>query len=279
MSALIGGAPELGYGPGIHEVPEHTYHREIKRLSKSLISDYLSPRHLLTKMNEPEERKEAFDQGRAFHSFILEPDQFEAKVAIKPGCDKRSNAGKAEHALFEEENATKAWIKQDYRDGLTLMRESVRQCPDCQQYLASGKAEQSLFWTDEYGLKWKMRADWLTAVDGKFVIVDLKKTAKPANEAAFRSTIASFKYHWQAYLYREGFAANFGYLPRFVFIAVEDFAPYGVKVYELDQSWDEAAGRAIEPIRQQLADLQEVPTEFWPGYPTGIQTISAPAWA
>jgi ATP-dependent exoDNAse (exonuclease V) beta subunit len=279
VSALIGGAPELGYGPGIHEVDEHTYHREIKRLSKSLISDYLSPMHLLTKMNEPEERKEAFDQGRAFHSFILEPDQFEAKVAIRPECDRRSNAGKAEHALFEEENAAKAWIKADYLEELKAMRSTIQAHPECQKLLAAGKAEQSLFWTDEYGLKWKMRADWLTAVDGKFVIVDLKKTGVGADFKTFQREITNRRYHWQAYLYREGFAANFGYLPRFVFIAVEDFAPNGVAIYELDQSWDEAAGRAIEPIRQQLAELQETPPEFWPGYVPQIQTISAPAWA
>ncbi len=260
------------------EIPSAEYHA-IKRLSKSLITGFQSPAHLFVKMNEPQQRKQAFDEGQAFHTFILEPDKFEERIAIRPTCQRRSNADKQIHAVFEAENIDKAWITQDYLDGLKPMRDAIRNHPVCRELFKSGYAERSLFWTDELGLGWKMRMDWLTTFEGRFTIADLKKTGKGADPYTFRKEIANFMYHWQDYLYREGFVANVHMEPRFLFVAVEDTAPYAVNIFELDSTWHEAAGRAIEPIRQQLADLQNVPAENWPAYSPTINTIDAPAWA
>lgn len=259
-------------------IPAEEYHAT-KRLSKSLISDYKSPAHLYLKMNEPQQRKQAFDEGQAFHTFILEPDKFMERVAIKPTCDRRSNENKAIHAKFEADNASKAWITQEYYEGLIPMREAIRNHEVCRDLFASGMPELSFFWTDGFGLEWKMRTDWITPDGDSFIIADLKKTGKGADPETFRKEIANHRYHWQHYIYREGFIANMGKVPRFLFVAVEDTAPYAVNIFELDDTWLEAAGRSIEPIRYQLAEYKDVPGENWPAYSPVINTINAPAWA
>ena len=278
---LIGGAPELGYAAGVlHDIPEAQYHA-LPRLSKSLISGYKTPKHLALEMRKPHERKEAFDQGSAFHVMLLEPMLFDQKVAILPSCDRKSNANKEVHARFEAENIDKAWIKEEYRERVKSMRLSVMENSECAKYLARGRAEQALFWSDKFGLRWKMRMDWLTEIDGQFFIVDLKKTAKGADPKEFAKTVGGFQYHWQAYLYREGFFANFGVWPRFIFIAVEDAEPFASAVYELDDNSLLKAASDIEPIRAELAPLylNNVPHDKWPGYPVITNKISVPAWA
>ena len=279
---LIGGAPEFGYPAGVLlDIPEAQYHA-LPRLSKSLISGYKTPKHLALEMEKPHERKEAFDQGSAFHVMMLEPHLFDEKVAILPSCSRQGAANQATHAKFEAENIDKAWIKAEYRERVNLMRESVISNPECAKYLARGRAEKALFWTDQYGLLWKMRMDWLTELGGEFCIVDLKKTANGADPKDFAKTVGNYKYHWQAYLYREGFFANFGIRPRFVFIAVEDEAPFCSAVYELDEGSLLKAAADIEPIRAELAELivtQKLERKFWPGYPAVTNTISVPSWA
>lgn len=277
---LIGGAPELGYAPGVlQEIPEAEYHA-LPRLSKSLISGYRSPRHLALDMARPHERKEAFDQGTAFHVLNLEPELFFEKVAIRPECDRRSNDNKKIHALFEADNMDKAWITQEYYDSIKTMRAGMLANPEVAKYLlAPGRTEQSLFWADRYGLPWKMRADKVAVIDDQFCLIDLKKTAKGADAKSFAKVIADFQYHWQDYLYKEGWLANFGMVPRFIFIACEDFAPFQAQVFEIDTSGTAAAQAKIEPIREELARLWPVPREEWPGYPAKTNAISVPVWA
>jgi len=84
--------------------------------------------------------------------------------------------------------------------------------------------------------------------------------------------VARFRYHVQQAHYQNGTGAE-----RFIFIAVEKYAPYSVGVYELD------ADAIAEGSRLAFRDLRRIATcrklDEWPGYSPTITSLSLPTWA
>ena len=64
---------------------------------------------------------------------------------------------------------------------------------------------------------------------------------------------------------------------RFIFIAVEKEAPYGVCCYELDQQAIDLGNSIIDEQLRTYIECQEL--NSWPCYPSTTQTLSLPAWA
>jgi hypothetical protein len=145
---------------------------------------------------------------------------------------------------------------------------AVREHPAAAALLQSGKAEQSFWWDDQAtGLRCKCRPDWYCGA----TVVDLKTTTD-ASPAGFAKSVANFRYHVQQEHYLAGTFAD-----RFIFIAVEKAYPFAVGVYQLDA---DAMAHGAELRRQNMqliADCRAIGE--WPGYGTGIESLSLPSWA
>mgnify|MGYP001173588926 FL=1 len=213
--------------------------------------------------------------GSAFHALILEPDVFENEFIYKPEIlNARSKDGKEWKARQEE--AGKTVLNEDDKEQLQAMSKALLDCAPAKKLLsAAGKAEQSYFWTDKgTGLGCKCRPDYM--FDDGSTIVDLKTTTD-ASYRGFLRSISNFRYHVQAGWYMNGLEQATGTRPeRFIFIAVEKTAPYGIGVYEADLYM------TVNGYDQARIDLQKIAKwkeeERYPNYCTDIQQISLPSW-
>ena len=156
------------------------------------------------------------------------------------------------------------------------MTKSLLACKPAYELLnTDGIAEQSFFWKNEQtGLDCKCRPDYLFK-DGT-TIVDLKTTTD-ASLKGFSRSVCNFRYHVQAGFYLHGIEQATGVRPdRFIFVAIEKTAPYGVGVYEAD------AAMVSNGFEQAMIDLQKIAkwkkTEIYTGYTEEIKQISLPAW-
>lgn len=130
-----------------------------------------------------------------------------------------------------------------------------------------GDAEVSVFWTDEdTGVPCRARFDFLPhPVEGRRLIVpDLKKTVS-AQPDEFARSVAKYGYAQQAAWYLDAVRAlNLDADPAFVFVVIEDKAPYLVSVLQLSLV-DLNRGRALNRLaRRMWADCTELGS--WPGY-------------
>ena len=232
--------------------------------------------HFLHKKEGPKSKPTpAMRIGSAFHGLILEPDVFENEFIYKPEIlNARSKDGREWKARQEE--AGKTVLNEDDKEQLEAMKKALFDCVPAKKLLsAAGKAEQSYFWTDkETGLGCKCRPDYM--FDDGSTIVDLKTTID-ASYRSFLRSISNFRYHVQAGWYMNGLEQATGTRPeRFIFIAVEKTAPYGIGVYEADLHM------TVNGYDQSRVDLKKIAKwkeeERYPNYCTEIQQISLPYW-
>ena len=232
--------------------------------------------HFLHKKEGPKSKPTpAMRIGSAFHALILEPDVFENEFIYKPEIlNARSKDGKEWKARQEE--AGKTVLNEDDKEQLEAMKKALFNCAPAKKLLsAAGKPEQSYFWEDkETGLGCKCRPDYM--FDDGSTIVDLKTTTD-ASYRGFLRSISNFRYHVQAGWYMNGLEqATYQRPDRFIFIAVEKTAPYGIGVYEADLYM------TVNGYDQARIDLKKIDKwkkeERYPNYCTDIQQISLPSW-
>jgi len=213
--------------------------------------------------------------GRALHCAVLEPSRYGESFRVGPCVDARTKAGKAEWAAFEASCKPDTELlspKED--DAVRGMSASLRGHGLARQLLFRDgvKTEQSIFW-EHRGLTCKARIDCITEFFGAPMVVDLKTTQ---NAGDFERSITKYGYHVQEAWYRRGLKAA-GFTPeRFMFIAVESTAPYGVAIYELDQAYLDAANAEIETNLATYAEC--VKSGNWPGYKEEIRLVTCPVW-
>ena len=250
----------------IHDLPASQYHNR-KALSKSGLDQFRkSPAHFRAWQDgasEPEVTP-AMEFGTAAHMAVLEPELFYARYKPFEG-DRRTKEGRAEYQGIVDSGLTPLAI--DTWDSLVYLATSVHAHPAAASALnACNSFEVSYFdtWND---IAVKARIDGLSAD----AIIDLK-TTQDASPQAFAKSVAQFRYHVQAAWYQRITGIN-----RFIFIAVEKEAPFGVACYELDQ---QAIDLGNEIIDSQLSLFKECETlNSWPCYASTVQALSLPAWA
>ena len=163
---------------------------------------------------------------------------------------------------------------QDLLDKALAMTNQLFEHPVASKLLSNGKAEQSLFWTDEAtGYKCKVRIDFES--DMRY-LVDLK-SSRDASLAEFSRSIAKFGYHRQNAMYRDGYIAVTGKIPKgFIFVVVESEPPYAVGVYSLDPEGVEKGHEEYKELLAEFAECQK--TNNWPAYSDQVETIELPRW-
>lgn len=260
------------------DIPNEDYHR-LPSLSSSGARLLLPPScpALFKWERDHPVYKDVFDFGSAAHKKVL-GDPF------------------AEIVIFESPNWLKKadqTAKREARESglIPLLRKEFVQVEDMAAAIlahpiasvlfdpASGKPEQSLFWTDEQtGVECRVRLDWLPyPIEGRRMILPDYKTADCAEPKTWARSAANFGYPQQAVWYMDGVkACGLDPDPVFLFVIQERDAPYLVSVVDLDPT-DLEMGRQLN--RQALRIFADcLAADVWPGYSTEIETVTLPAW-
>lgn len=261
---------------------DEVYHATDAVSASGLAAAMRSPKHFLARNQI--EATPSMDLGSAIHDALLTPERYAEKYAEWRKVGSRAkNPLKQEWDAFKEANQSKTILDREQCAALDGMRDAVLGSKTASRLLAGSTfKEVSIFW------KWAgMTASMKARPDGihaNGILWDLKSTqdASPYN---FSRTIFNGKYHMQLALYRlaVNLAIERGLLPGIkpitacCIVAVESEAPYGVAVYQLEES-ALAAGQAEALI--QLAKLEECyATNNFPGYPDEPTFIDLPKWA
>lgn len=224
---------------------------------------------------EPNTPTPAMVLGSAVHSAVLEPDLFPNEYVANPGIERRSNAGKAEYAAFEAENAGKIILSDEDFQTCLAIRDAVHHHPVASGLLRDGKAEQSFYAVDpETGELVKCRIDFLP--NSGSMTVDLK-TTEDASPDGFGKSAANFRYPVQTAWYNDVLDASVGEHPEhWVFLAVEKNPPYAIGIYFTDPL--DVARARVAARRDFLRIVAAKQSGQWPDYGAAALPLSLPAW-
>lgn len=249
------------------ELSNADYHADPAISASHLHAVAQSPYHYWARFLDPDrkpvEPTAAMRFGSLAHCAVLEPDELGKRYSR---CAPRNTKAGKEQAADLAARGIEAVTDSDWALAIAMNR-AVRQHPAAAALLQSGKAEQSFWWDDPAtGLRCKCRPDWLNGA-----VVDLK-TTNDASPRGFAKSVATFRYHVQASHYLAGLGVE-----RFYFIAVEKAYPHPVAVYELDAEALQLGNELRQRDMRVIADCRA--TGEWPGYSTGVETLSLPKWA
>ncbi|EKG3256512.1 PD-(D/E)XK nuclease-like domain-containing protein [Salmonella enterica] len=264
--------------PGIYfDITNEDYHAG-PGVSKSQLDDIADmPAIYMWRKNAPvdTEKTKSLDTGTAFHCFTLEPDEFSSRFIIAPEFNRRTNSGKQEEKAFLESCASsgKTVITAEEGRKLDLMRQSIMALPLGKWLLESvGFCESSIYWEDtETGLLCRCRPDKI--IPEYNWIVDVKTTA---DIHKFQKAYYDYRYHVQDAFYSDGYRAQFGEIPVFVFLVASTTAEcgrYPVEIFMMEEDAKLAGQREYRRNLKTLADCLNV--NDWPA----IKTLSLPRWA
>ncbi|ECA6742905.1 exonuclease VIII, partial [Salmonella enterica subsp. enterica] len=264
--------------PGIYyDIPNEAYHAG-PGVSKSQLDDIAdTPAIYLWRKNAPvdTEKTKTLDTGTAFHCRILEPEEFSKRFIIAPEFNRRTSAGKEEEKTFLEECARTGRTVLTAEEGrkIELMYQSVMALPLGQWLVESaGYAESSVYWEDpETGILCRCRPDKI--ISEFHWIMDVKTTA---DIQRFRTAYYDYRYHVQDAFYSDGYRAQFGEIPTFVFLVASTTAECGRYPVEIFMMGEDAKLAGQREYRRNLQTLAEcLNNDEWPA----IKTLSLPRWA
>ncbi|EBO9803757.1 exodeoxyribonuclease VIII [Salmonella enterica] len=264
--------------PGIYyDTPNEAYHAG-PGVSKSQLDDIAdTPAIYLWRKNAPvdTEKTKSLDTGTAFHCRVLEPEEFSKRFIIAPEFNRRTSAGKEEEKTFLEECARTGRTVLTAEEGrkIELMYQSVMALPLGQWLVESaGYAESSVYWEDpETGILCRCRPDKI--IPEFHWIMDVKTTA---DIQRFRTAYYDYRYHVQDAFYSDGYRAQFGEIPTFVFLVASTTAECGRYPVEIFMMGEDAKLAGQREYRRNLQTLAEcLNNDEWPA----IKTLSLPRWA
>ncbi|HGV4153379.1 TPA: exodeoxyribonuclease VIII [Escherichia coli] len=264
--------------PGIYYgISNENYHAG-PGVSKSQLDDIAdTPALYLWRKNAPVDttKTKTLDLGTAFHCRVLEPEEFSNRFIVAPEFNRRTNAGKEEEKAFLMKCAStgKTVITAEESRKIELMYQSVMALPLGQWLVESaGHAESSIYWEDpETGILCRCRPDKI--IPEFHWIMDVKTTA---DIQRFKTAYYDYRYHVQDAFYSDGYEAQFGVQPTFVFLvasATIECGRYPVEIFMMSEEAKLAGQLEYHRNLRTLADCLN--TDEWPA----IKTLSLPRWA
>lgn len=264
--------------PGIYYgISNENYHAG-PGVSKSQLDDIAdTPALYLWRKNAPVDttKTKTLDLGTAFHCRVLEQEEFSNRFIVAPEFNRRTNAGKEEEKAFLMECAStgKTVITAEEGRKIELMYQSVMALPLGQWLVESaGHAESSIYWEDpETGILCRCRPDKI--IPEFHWIMDVKTTA---DIQRFKTAYYDYRYHVQDAFYSDGYEAQFGVLPTFVFLVASTTVECGRYPVEIFMMGEEAKLAGQQEYHRNLRTLADcLNTDEWPA----IKTLSLPRWA
>lgn len=227
-----------------------------------------SPAHFKAKAFES---TRAMEIGTAIHTAILEPEIYSKEYAVIDCEDRRS-------AIYKsacKERASSNVLTQAEGDKVSGMFDAVYSHKPARAIMdAPGRNELSVYAKDpETGVLVKCRFDRLLDFG---IAADLKKT-QDARPDAFTRAIDNYRYYVQAAFYMDVYKWATGEtLSAFNIIAIEEAAPHGCRVYQIDELSIEFGRLAYRSALNTYADC--LAADKWPGYTEEVQEIGISNW-
>jgi len=212
--------------------------------------------------------------GTLVHMAVLEPETWAERYKPSPKIDRRTKEGK----LAYENQQLRAvadgitFVSEDTHAHVERLAASVHAHLGTSGILAGGMAEVSGFVEDFGGVKARIRPDYLK----DDVIVDLK-TCTDARPEAFLRSVMTYQYHVQMAWYLDIAKAIDGKERRFLWVAVEKEAPFGVAVYEPTIAMWSQGWALYQKAIQIFKDCDAL--DHYPCYTTDVQKLDLPKWA
>lgn len=269
--------------PGLYEAITFEDYRKINAINASSLKYlHLSPAHYAYYKANPWQGSDSTLLGSVAHTLILEPDNYTKEYYVMPdfepikgptktGTEKTVKTIKAQELEYELANARgRTQISEVQKVKAFEMAEAVQKHKLASSYLLDTKRELTAVFESPYGMC-KARLDAYKPG----VIVDLKSCAG-ADYHNFAQSVTKFRYYLSAGLYSYGMSILKKPIDKFVFIAVENVAPFGVQVYELDQTY---INYGIEEALDYLETLSDCNKKgSFPGYPERELILTPPSW-
>lgn len=290
--------------PGFYKIPDAEYHR-LSLCSKHSLDTILeySPAHLDWQRKNPKPPTEAMRFGSAFHTYLLEPDEFTARHPIAVQCSAILMSGKnagnhcSNDASYMHEGAgycgthkptgstaLEGAISRDDFTAIESMAAAIQAQPSAA--LAMRKTDPSdaeeiaviaEMDVNGYPLTCKGKID-IWRPKSLSAIADLKTTAN-ASPDAFQRECSDYGYFRQAAFYFDLVKAIGKPVDTFIFIAIEKTAPFGCACYTV-----EPMDPSVEVARDQNRRLMEIyarceQTGRWETYPESFNKIVMSPWA
>lgn len=279
MSAVAESIPATGFAS---RIPADEYH-SLPGISISRLKELLrSPRHYRYRLQNPKTSAPML-LGTAAHCATLEPERFSREFVT---WSRRSESGnlcprKGQYwDAFVMENSGRTIITEEEMALAQAMASAVRGDALAMRYLESGEPEVSMRWqiaVDAETRACRGRADWITYIDGKPVVVGLK-TARDCRAFPFGAAAYKLGYHLQWAFYFDGFVALTGNEPAMKEIVVESDAPHDVTVYDIPQDVIEQGRADYQALLVTLVQCER--EDHWPGSAAGHElTFTLPTYA
>jgi hypothetical protein len=209
------------------------------------------------------------DIGTACHAMLLEGRDV---VEVCDFLDWRTKASQ-EARDSAREKCKIPLLTAKYAEVLKMYDKAIKDSLLAGYDLSKGKAEQSLFWTND-GTKMRARLDWLS--DDKSIIIDYKTTGLESPSAWIRS-ITSNGMDLQPAHYIDAVEHTHSITPTFIWMVQETESPYMVYFVEPSAGMLEIGRQKMAISRkrwQECSDRNE-----WPEYESGVMVAEPPAWA
>lgn len=243
-----------------------------------------TPLHARYEMLNPKDDTPSTLLGTAVHTSVLEPKKFLARYAVAPKLDKRTKIGKAMWAEFEGDHPTVICLTEEEGNAVLGMTGAIAMHPFMATLLSLPSMREVVFEWDEQVSEYpqlvqhcKCRVD-LIAKPRETVMLCIK-TTRDASDEAFSRSVNTYAYHAQAASYLRGAQAvkPMQSERRFIWCAVENKPPYGVKLHE------PSGGALVQGTNEYLSWVKQFAlaqhVDSWPGYDEGISMLDLPRYA
>ena len=253
------------------EMTEDQY-RKAPGVNKSTLWELRkSPAHYKYALEHPTKDTPALKFGRALHSAILQPWDFDANYAVMPNIDRRTKEGKEEYERYMRLYADKTTLTMDEMQTISDMCVSICSDDCATDLLADTLTEVPLFWTDESTrFRCKCRLDAVK----QGIIVDLK-TCQDASTDHFMKDALRFGYDVQAAHYIRGYRSQHDETPEFWFLAIEKTPPYAINLIKAGDAFIDRGTMQLIDLMDKLAYCRK--HRSWGGY--GKNELVLPEWA
>ena len=278
--------------PGIYFDLSAKYYHQLPYVSNSYLGKL---KHCPATAQEPWTVTAAMTYGRAFHTYILEPNQFKKEFFVVPDVDGRTSIGRKLKANAVLDNLGKEALQAADVEPLIGMGKSVSAHPSARVLLRNCYVEVTLIWDhvmpDGSKIRMKARVDAIPK-DAHGILADLK-SAKDASEVGFLRSIVQFGYYRQAAVYLDGLNTLFYYyeergldfpfpsaFDNFTFIAVEKDGVYRTECYDLTPAFYEfGRGEYHQLLEVERACRQARRGPVYPAFRNaGVQTLDLPQY-
>lgn len=251
--------------------------------------------HYLNPLRPPKKSTPAMEFGTAFHTFILEPNEFDKRYILEPEYLKSpprvllKNVGRPGYEAYKAEKAKIDFINERTQENflesseskvvltrndyelLLAMQSSITTIEGVKQLIEGALYEHSFIWEDkESGLMLKARPDILHAN----MIVDLKTIAN-ASTSYYRSVMTNEMYHIQGAIIQDGIREVQGRdIPNVINICCEKDYPYQIGVKIIGEKSLDIGRTQYKNILMEMKKCFD--TDVWPSYEP--ETVELPNW-